>query len=280
MSISLPTYTRREMPLLSRRHRVRAIIVTGLKREFRRPSAIFAIGIGSAVTSIISIVFLLFVGAPLPGQSLDLSFFFFPASNPAILFFVTLMASVIGSGLIADDVHSMAFSLYLSRPITAADYLIAKASILAPLVAMIAILPLVITPLLAALLGFFPWVTALQAMGLSILVGSVMTAFYTAITLFLSSLTRRKSYAAAGVFAITFGLAIPAELLASPQALGNSAVLYLSPYQDYLAVARAAFGAAGNPIDAAAGLAILLGGTLLASFLTYVRMAKIEVVSG
>ncbi len=280
MSISLPTYTRREMPLLSRRHRVRAIVTTGLKREFKRPAAIFSIGIGTAVTTIISIIFVLFAPFLSAGQPLDLSFFFLPASNPAVLFFVTLMASVIGSGLIADDVHSMAFSLYLSRPITQADYLTAKAAILAPLVAMVAVLPLVITPLLAALLGLFPWVIALEAIGLSIGVGLLLTAFYTSVTLFLSSLTRRKSYAAAGVFAVTFGLGIPAELLSASNALGNPALLYLSPYQDFLAVARAAFGSPGNPIDPLVALAILLAGTVLAAFVTYVRMTRIEVVSG
>ena len=36
MSISLPTYTRREIPLLGRRHRRWAIYTTGLRREIRR----------------------------------------------------------------------------------------------------------------------------------------------------------------------------------------------------------------------------------------------------
>src|SRR5213078_1870147 len=118
MSISLPTYTRREMPLLGRRHRVRAIITTGLRREFQRPA----------------VLVVLFAGVFLQGQPLDLSFFFTPASNGAILFFVTLMASVVGSALIADDLQSMALTLYLSRPITEGDYLAAKAAILAPMI--------------------------------------------------------------------------------------------------------------------------------------------------
>src|SRR5881628_84351 len=113
MSISLPTYTRREMPLLSRRHRLRAIIVTGLRREFKRPATIVATAVGVGLVLVSSIVIV-------------------PASNGAILFFVTLMASVVGSALIADDLNSMALTLYLSRPITHADYLIAKAAILAP----------------------------------------------------------------------------------------------------------------------------------------------------
>jgi ABC-2 type transport system permease protein len=278
MSISLPTYTRREMPLLGRRHRLGAIIVTGLRREFKRPATIVATVVGVGLVLVSSIVVVLFLGAFLPGQARDLSFFFVPASNPAILFFVTLMASVVGSALIADDLNSMALTLYLSRPITHADYLIAKAAILAPLISMIAVLPLVLTPFVAALLALFAWTIALEAIGLSVLLGLLFTAFYTSVTLLLSSLTTRKSYAAAGVFAVTFGLTIPADILSS--SIGNSTLLYVSPWEDYLAVARAAFGASGSQHDWPWALAILLAATVVASLATYLRMKAIEVVSG
>src|SRR5437016_612951 len=230
MSISLPTYTRREMPLLGRRHRVRAIITTGLRREFKRPAVLVVIGIGVGVTIISSIVIVLFAGVFLQGQPLDLSFFFTPASNGAILFFVTLMASVVGSALIADDLQSMALTLYLSRPITEGDYLAAKAAILAPMISMIAVFPLVLTPLVAALLGSFSWTIALEAIGLSFLIGSLFTAFYTAATLALSSLTRRKSYAAAGVFGLngfsaSFGPGITG--LVGPNGAGKSTLFKL-----------------------------------------------------
>src|SRR5205823_6650725 len=152
MSISLPTYTRREMPLLGRRHRLRAIIVTGLRREFKRPAVIVSTLLGVALIVIISTAILLF----------------------------------------------------------------------------------------AALLGLFSWTIALQAIGLAVLLGSLFTAFYTSVTLLLSSLTHRKSYAAAGIFAVTFGLTIPAEILSI--SISNPALLYASPWEDYLAVARAAFG--------------------------------------
>src|SRR3989441_5971439 len=163
MSTPLPTYKRREMPLLPRAQRVRAIIATGLRREFRRPAAIVVIGMGAALVTISSIVTVLFARILFPTSTPDLSFFAMPASNGAILFFVTLMAAIIGSGLIADDLHSMAFTLYLSRPITHSDYLLAKAAILAPLVSMITVLPLVLTPVVAALLGLFSWTIALEA---------------------------------------------------------------------------------------------------------------------
>src|SRR5437879_11467572 len=138
---------------------------------------------GAALFTISSFVTVLFAQILFPGSTPELSFFAVPASNGAILFFVTLMAAIIGSGLIADDLHSMALTLYLSRPITHADYLLAKAAILAPLVSMITVLPLVLTPFVAALLGLFSWPIALQAIGLSILVGALLTVFLTTVRL-------------------------------------------------------------------------------------------------
>src|SRR5437667_1550553 len=262
MSITLPTYSRLEIPLLGRRQRVQAIITTGLRRELRRPAAIVVTALGAAFTTITSIVLLFFARFLLPGQALDLTFFALPASNGFVLFFVSLMAAVIGSGLIADDVQSMAFTLYLSRPITQLDYLLAKAAILAPLVALVTILPLLLTALVAAFLGLLSWTIALEAMGISLVIGGLLTLFYTAVTLFLSSLTRRKGIAAAGVFAVHFGLTIPAGILA--ESIQNPSILYLSPWNDYLAIANGAFGPAGAGIASPAAPPILLGVTVLA----------------
>jgi len=75
MSISLPTYTRREMPLLGRSRRIRAIITTGLRREFKRPAALIVTVIGVAVTVILSVALILFRQIILPRQALDLTFF-------------------------------------------------------------------------------------------------------------------------------------------------------------------------------------------------------------
>src|SRR3990172_12559077 len=113
MSISLPRFTRRETPLLGRSHRTRAIVFAGLRRGFRRPASIFAIAVGTLITTVTSIFFVLFAPFLLQGQPLDLTFFYLPASNLAVLFFVTLMASVVGAGLIADDPHSIALTPYL-----------------------------------------------------------------------------------------------------------------------------------------------------------------------
>ncbi len=280
MSISLPTWTRREIPLRGRRSRVWAVVSTGLRRELRRPAAIVTMALGTAIVTIVSIVFVLFAAFLPEGRVQGLAFFATPAANTAIAFFGTLMAAVVGGGLIADDLDSMALTLYLSRPLTPVDYLTAKAAILATLVSFVTILPLVLTPILAGLLGLFAWDIALEAVGIGILVGALLTAFFTALALFLSSLTRRRAYAAAALFAIVLGLIGTETALATSGAVTSASILYLSPWEDYLAVARTAFGVTGYPIDWAVSLAILLAITVLAAAATWIRMRAVEVVSG
>src|SRR3989442_4313366 len=204
MSISLPTYTRLELPLLGRRERVQAIIATGLRREFRRPAAIVVTALGAAFTTITSIVLLFFAPILLPRQPPNLTFFALPASNGFVRFFVSLMAAVIGAGLIADDMQSMAFTLYMSRPITQTDYLLAKAAILAPLVAMVTIVPLLLTALVAALLSRVSWTIAVEAMGISLVIGGLLTPVSTPGTLLLASLTPRAGFSSSGDFPTAF----------------------------------------------------------------------------
>jgi len=279
VSISLPTYTRRERPLMRRGSRARAIIGVGLRREFRRPATIVVTVLGLLVTVVPAVLIVYFAPFLAQGRPLDLTFFYFAIqSNTAILLFVTLMAAVVGAGLIADDLASMALTLYLSRPITPADYLVAKGAILAAVVAMVSALPLAITPIAAGLLGLFPWAIALPALAISLGLGLLLVAFFGSVALLLSSLTRRRGYAAAGMFAFAVGLTIPAQLLAG--ATGIRSILYISPWNDFLAVAAAAFGSPNPPIDWAPALAILLGVTAVASFVTYLRIRSMEVVTG
>src|SRR2546425_9864761 len=116
------------------------------------------------------------------------------------------------------------------------------------------------------------------ARGFSPVMGGFLPAFNPAVPRFLSSLPRRKGIAAAGVFAGNFGLTVPAGILATR--IGNPAILYLSPWDDYVAVANVAFGATPTAIDWPAALTVLLGVTVLSAFVTYIRMKAVEVITG
>src|SRR2546428_12984481 len=109
-----------------------------------------------------------------------------------MLFFVTLLASTVGAGLIADDAHTNALTLYLSRPITHVDYLIAKGAILGTLVILITILPLFIAALLAGLLSFVSWGVAPAAMGGAVALGPALPGFFPTVPPPLPPRTPRK----------------------------------------------------------------------------------------
>src|SRR5207245_9500204 len=107
MSITLPTYSRLEIPLLGRRQRVWAIIAPGLRKELRRPAAIVVMALGAAFTTITSIA-ILFIATIIPsGQAPNLTFLAGPAPNFFVLVFVSPMASVLGAGLITHDLQWM-----------------------------------------------------------------------------------------------------------------------------------------------------------------------------
>src|SRR2546428_11502483 len=105
------------MPLLPRSRRVRAIIITGLRREFRRPAAIVVTGMRAALVTISSIVTVLFAQILFPGSTSELSFFAIWAANGAMVVLVTLMAAILGSVSIADHLKWIAFKLYFTPPI-------------------------------------------------------------------------------------------------------------------------------------------------------------------
>src|SRR5256885_1560103 len=130
----------------------------------------------------------------------------------------------------------------------------------------------------AALRGRVPGTAGVGGRGISPGMGGLLPAFSPAVTLFRWSLPRRKGIAAAGVFAVNFGLTVPAGVLAGR--IGNPSILYLSPWDDYVAVASVAFGATPTAIDWLAALAVLLGVTVLAALVTYLRMRAVEVITG
>src|SRR5207245_7946070 len=132
MSITLPTYSRLEIPLLGRRQRVWAIIATGLRKELRRPAAIVVMALGAAFTTITSIA-ILFIATIIPGgQAPNLTFFAGASSNFFVPLSLSFMVSVMLAGLTADVLQSMAFTVYLGLPITHLNYMVSQVAILDP----------------------------------------------------------------------------------------------------------------------------------------------------
>ncbi len=275
-TVRQPTYLRREEPLRGRFFRVWSIFASGVRRGFRRPFALITILLALAV-GVITTIFNIFVGG-LFGQEITLSSFFQTLTNPAILVFMLLVAAGVGAGLIADDMRHRSLTLYLSRPVTSVGYVAAKASIVGLALFIAVAFPGVVGPIVAALLGYVGWVTALIALGAGLAFGLLAVGVFGLTVLMFSSLTTRKGIAAAAMFAMGFassGLAFPLRNL-----FEADEILHISLYENLLAVGRLVYGVEQVGITWQVSLAILAAIMVGAFAVTLLRIRTVEVVSG
>lgn len=188
-----------------------------------------------------------------------------------------------GAGLIADDIRHNSLTLYLSRPITILDYLLAKAAIVSLALVLAIAVPAVLGPIVAGILQYVTWDVALQALGAGIALGTLATILFAFLVLLFSSLTARKGIAAAGVFAaavVTEGLSNPLR-----EVVGTDDIFYLSLYQNLLAVGRVLYGvesgsAFGGPdLLWPLSLGLLLLIILWSGIIAFFRVRSMEVVA-
>lgn len=275
-TVRLPTYLRREEPLRGAFFRVWSIFASGVRRGFRRPLAIIVLVLSLAV-SIILTIFLIFVEG-LIGGTVTLESFFQALTNPAIPVFMLLVAGGVGAGLIADDLRHRSLTLYLSRPVTSWGYVAAKLSIVGLALFIAVAFPGIVGPIVAALLAYVSWETAIVALGAGLAFGLLAVAVFGSAVLMFSSLTTRKGIAAAALFSL--GLASNGLAEALRASTGVDEILHISIYQNLLAVARVLYGVPQDGITGAASLAILVVVIVGALAIALLRIRSIEVVSG
>ncbi|MFQ5553155.1 MAG: ABC transporter permease [Thermoplasmata archaeon] len=276
VTLRLPTYLRREEPLRGRFFRVWSIFASGVRRGFRRPLALITLILALAF-GVITTIFNIFVSGLL-GQEITLANFFQTLTNPAILVFMLLVAAGVGAGLIADDLRHRSLTLYLSRPVTSVGYVAAKASIVGLALFIGVAFPGIVGPIVAALLAYVGWETALIALGAGLAFGLLAVGVFALTILMFSSLTTRKGIAAAAMFAVGFassGIALPLRDLFQADEL-----LHISLYENLLAVGRLLYGVDQVGITWEVSLTILAAIMVGALAITLFRIRTIEVVSG
>lgn len=127
--------------------------------------------------------------------------------------FAMLLAAVVTSDLIAEDLASNSFVLYFSRALKIRDYLAGKTiGALAVMSLLCAIPPVIVAFVSIATQTGDDYSDSLGILGKTALVGAFVTLFFVPYGLMLSSFTKRKSYAAVGTFMSFFVLAIVATL--------------------------------------------------------------------
>ncbi len=126
--------------------------------------------------------------------------------------FAMLLAAVVTSDLIAEDLAGSSFVLYFARAVKTRDYLIGKGGGALLVMAMLCAIP----PILLAIVSIATqsggdYLHSLGVLGRTVLAGALATVFYVPYGMMMSSLTKRKSYAAVGTFMSFFVLTIIAE---------------------------------------------------------------------
>lgn len=280
MTIAPPRYALIDRAVRPARERVWAIFSANVRLRGLRAAPLVLICLGFLATFLPLLLILIFASIGF-GAGPTLSSFYqgFAGDSIALLIFSLLLTTVVGAGIIADDLRSKSISLYLSRPITVLDYLAGKASVLGALLAFLAILPGVLTALIVGLLGDVSGIVAAQAAGVFVGVGLLMVLTLTGVGVLLSSLTERRSFAGAGIFATLLSVEVMSALLAG--ALNNISIEYLSPWEDLLAVARLGFGVSptGSALDPYVSLAILIALIPTLFGLALLRLSRLEVMT-
>ncbi|MCJ7606617.1 MAG: ABC transporter permease [Thermoplasmata archaeon] len=134
-------------------------------------------------------------------------------SGLTLAIFAMLLAAVVTSGLISEDLSGSSFVLYFSRAIRTRDYLIGKSGGATLVMSFLCAIP----PVLLAVISIVTqsgsdYLHSMSVLGRTAVAGALATVFFVPYGMMMSSFTTRKSYAAIGTFMSFFVLTIIAEV--------------------------------------------------------------------
>lgn len=141
--------------------------------------------------------------------------FEYMGSGNTMSIFAILLAAVVTSDLISEDIAGRSFVLYFSRAVKVRDYLAGKgmASVLVMSI-MCAIPPVAVAVASMATQFGDDYAHSAGVLARTVVAGALITVFFVPYGLMMSSFTKRKSYAAVGTFMSFFVLLIVAEIFA------------------------------------------------------------------
>jgi ABC-type transport system involved in multi-copper enzyme maturation permease subunit len=129
--------------------------------------------------------------------------------NGLLVIFSIMLASLVCADLIASDLGDNSFIMFFSRPIKTVDYLAGKIIGALWILGLFSFLPLMIFCI--AVIGTqsgSDYGTSLNVFGSTILAGLLTTFIFVPYGIFISSMTKRKTYATLGIFMSFFVLII------------------------------------------------------------------------
>jgi ABC-2 type transport system permease protein len=192
----------------------------------------------------------------------------------AIAFFVAVVAPEV----LCPDRRTGMLGIYLASPLSRDTYLLGKAMAVAAVLAIVSIGPPFIMMIAFSVQGHGPVgvgdfaVTAVRILG----AGAAITLFYTALSLGISSLTDRKSFASAGII---LALLVTAAVSGALQANGSPAYELLNLFHLPIDLAGAIHGgpSTGARLSVLEAAGASLAWTLLFAIVVRVRYARLQV---
>jgi ABC-2 type transport system permease protein len=127
--------------------------------------------------------------------------------------FAMILAAIVTSDLISQDLSNNSFVLYFSRALKTSDYLMGKIGGALMVLGLLCALP----PILVALVSIATqtggdYLHSLGVLGRTVIAGIFATVYFIPFGVLMSSLTKKKSYAAVGTFMSFFALSIIAGI--------------------------------------------------------------------
>jgi ABC-2 type transport system permease protein len=209
-------YRHYEGPREGRGRRLRAIVVAGvrralgLKRNWKTkvvPFGLLVIAFGPVFA---------FIGVRvLVGEAVG-EFLGYGRYLRIVAGILLLFAATAGPELLCPDRRQNVLALLFTRPVTRADYLLAKLAALLLVVGLIAVVPLVVLFLgntLTADSAATYLREHLDDLGRILLAGVALTVFYSVVALAAASLTDRRALATAGLLGVMLGASALANIL-------------------------------------------------------------------
>jgi ABC-2 type transport system permease protein len=177
--------------------------------------------------------------------------------SAAIVLFVVFTAPE----ALCPDRRSRVLSLYLAAPLTRATYLLAKAIAIAMVVLLVTLGPPLVLLVGRAIQGVGPDGPAefLKVFARIALAGVVMSIFYTAVSMAVSSLTDRRAFAAGGTLLAIIGSSIVAGVLVNALELGDTYYLANLNVPPIELVARIYGDTGGIPSASTGAVALAVG---------------------
>ena len=213
-------------------------------------------------------------------------------------FGMILLVGLVAPRLISFDMRSRGYLLYLSRPLTSAEYVLGKAGVLFILVFLVATVPALVIYLLGLFLSTNSWaIWDTWDIPVRILFASIILILPTsAIALALSSLTQESRYAGFAWFSIWLLGHVAYQSLWAANAIqsgggrmgrrGNrerdlqyweetaSQFMYLSPYELLGHLQKKAFGLLASDAPLLLPILVVLGITILGYWVAYWRVSR------